>query len=274
MSTPDINDEMLVALADGEMGEVEAGKLRAQIEADPELAQRYADFVETRALLSASFGSAADEQIVPSGTDPIAAMILASANAQEPIRSRPQLKLAASNESVPASGTQKTAPRHLSGRTWWQLPAAAAIAFVCGLAGANLLPSTETDRVIAGIDDPAFNIGIAELLAKLPSGKTVELAAGQQQTRLTMIATHRVENGETCREYRLERTGASRHSEIRVSCRHGETWTTTLVAAEPAQDGGFATASAAAETAEQFLATLGSAGPLSDDDEKTALGLK
>ncbi|GAA0306083.1 anti-sigma factor family protein [Rhodovulum strictum] len=50
-----VSDEMLMALADGELNDTDAQRLHDRIDADPELARRYADFVETRALLRAAF---------------------------------------------------------------------------------------------------------------------------------------------------------------------------------------------------------------------------
>ncbi len=51
----EVSDEMLMALADGELSAPDAQVLRQRIQSDPELAARYADFVETRALLQAAF---------------------------------------------------------------------------------------------------------------------------------------------------------------------------------------------------------------------------
>ena len=76
----EVSDEMLMALADGELTETDAGRLHRRIQADPDLAARYADFVETRALLQDAFppepvpdrliaavlqGGAAQDNVVP-----------------------------------------------------------------------------------------------------------------------------------------------------------------------------------------------------------------
>lgn len=50
-----VSDEMLMALADGELSETEARVLRELIAADPDLAARYADFEMTRNLLQDAF---------------------------------------------------------------------------------------------------------------------------------------------------------------------------------------------------------------------------
>ncbi len=48
---------MLMALADGELNATDAQHLRARIAQDPDLAARYADFAQTRALLQDAFAS-------------------------------------------------------------------------------------------------------------------------------------------------------------------------------------------------------------------------
>jgi hypothetical protein len=51
----EVSDEMLMALADGELDSAQAAALRARIARDPELAQRLAVFTETAAALRAAF---------------------------------------------------------------------------------------------------------------------------------------------------------------------------------------------------------------------------
>ncbi|MDO8882642.1 anti-sigma factor [Pseudotabrizicola sp.] len=53
--TEEVSDDMLMALADGELPETDARTLRQRIEADADLAARYAIFAETRAMLQAAF---------------------------------------------------------------------------------------------------------------------------------------------------------------------------------------------------------------------------
>lgn len=51
----EVSDDMLMALADGELDDAQADVLHRIIAVSPELAQRYGDFVETRALLQEAF---------------------------------------------------------------------------------------------------------------------------------------------------------------------------------------------------------------------------
>ncbi|MDU0342963.1 anti-sigma factor family protein [Bosea rubneri] len=53
MTKPEVSDEMLIALADGELSAGEAERLHALVTADPELAERFAILAETRFLLEA-----------------------------------------------------------------------------------------------------------------------------------------------------------------------------------------------------------------------------
>ena len=53
--TEGVSDEMLMALADGELGQPEADALRARIAREPALAARYAVFTETAEALRAAF---------------------------------------------------------------------------------------------------------------------------------------------------------------------------------------------------------------------------
>lgn len=51
----EVSDDMLMALADGELPETDAARLHERITADPALAARYAVFVDTRSLLQQAF---------------------------------------------------------------------------------------------------------------------------------------------------------------------------------------------------------------------------
>ncbi|MGO4664712.1 anti-sigma factor family protein [Bosea sp. 2RAB26] len=60
--TSAVSDEMLLALADGELEKATADALHARVMAEPELAERFALFVESRALLEDAGSS---DQAVP-----------------------------------------------------------------------------------------------------------------------------------------------------------------------------------------------------------------
>lgn len=50
-----VSDEMLMALADGELNDLEAARLRQRLAADPALAARHQEFVRTRAVMQEAF---------------------------------------------------------------------------------------------------------------------------------------------------------------------------------------------------------------------------
>lgn len=53
--TEDVSDAMLMALADGELNELDAARLRQRLAADPDLAARHLAFVQTRAWMQQAF---------------------------------------------------------------------------------------------------------------------------------------------------------------------------------------------------------------------------
>lgn len=56
MTRPDeVSDDMLMALADGELHGADADRLRTLVQADPDLAARYAVFTRTRRLMQGAF---------------------------------------------------------------------------------------------------------------------------------------------------------------------------------------------------------------------------
>ncbi|CAM3194981.1 anti-sigma factor [Paracoccus nototheniae] len=86
--TPDEDlDAMLMALADGELDDPTAARLRARIAADPALAARFAVFTDTRDSLRAAFPP-------QSAPDPLIATIMAGAQPATvlPFRRRPALR--------------------------------------------------------------------------------------------------------------------------------------------------------------------------------------
>lgn len=55
----EVSDEMLMALADGELNESDAQRLHNAIATNPQIAARFADFVNTRQLLQAAYPTTA-----------------------------------------------------------------------------------------------------------------------------------------------------------------------------------------------------------------------
>lgn len=140
MTRPDeVSDDMLMALADGELNEIEAARLRRLIAADPALGARYRDFAVTRNLLQEAYPL----EPVP---DRLRAAVMAEAPRVVPLRS---------------------GMRHLAG---WGMALAASLVLVLG----GFVAGRGTG---AGAVDVA--VATADLLTgaetRLPDGSTVRV---------------------------------------------------------------------------------------------------
>jgi hypothetical protein len=140
-----VTDEMLMALADGELDAATARDLAARVEGDPELSRRYAVFARSAEAARAAYADA--------------------------LREEPPAALA---DAIRRHGRPVARP----GRGWsdaWQLPLAAGIALVAGLTG----------YVMRGADEGPREAGFAALdaafaaLSDAPSGRVVEIDGAQ-----------------------------------------------------------------------------------------------
>ncbi|MFN3663551.1 anti-sigma factor family protein [Yoonia sp.] len=149
--TNEVSDDMLMALADGELNDTVAQRLYRRIEADPDLAARYADFVETRALMQVAF----PPEPVPERL--IAAVVQAGA---------PQHKV------VPMR-------RRSVGAPVWGMALAASLVLAVGgfLAGRSTVPVT------AATDE------IGAMTASLPTGDEIQLPDGTMARVLASYET-------------------------------------------------------------------------------------
>lgn len=150
-----IDDEALMALADGELSAEDAARVQKAVDADPDLQQRLRQFTETRRLLGALRSSSAEVSV----DDPLVAMIRKAQEASE-------------------NPFQQPAPANLNRRPWLAIAASAALAVVAvGWLGLNR---------DAGLSDP-----VVAALDQLPSGQSQALDDGQT---LTMIASYRADD--------------------------------------------------------------------------------
>lgn len=239
MTTPGrstLSDEDLMALADGELPPERAVALRAVLATDLAAAERFADFVEARALANAILVDTASKPGASTGE----------------VRPRPQL--------VSARPAAKTRPRFD-----WRVGLAAAAGLIVGvplgIAVMNVAP--------LGSDAPQFarDTDLARALSTLATGQTVTVGTAAA----TILATHRTGADTLCREVLLSEAGAGglRPVSTLVGCRAGDTWRIIAAFPEPAA-GGYAPASGQ-DLADGLLRSLGSRGPLSAQDEASAL---
>ncbi|MDF3856420.1 hypothetical protein ACDP63_23200 [Paracoccus sp. P2] len=233
-----IDDETLMALADGELEPGRAEAVRRAVAADPELQRRLHRFAETRRLLGTLRTGAA-------GEDPLAGMIRAAASAApEPA---PQAA------PCPPAPAPRAPAANLNRSPWLALAASAALA-VLGLGwwewsgrGGEGLPGAE----LAALDE-------------LPSGEVRVLADG---TEISMIASFQLPEGQLCREYE---TARERMLRIVLACRDAEGWQARFAARSEADGADYRPASGP-ESIEATLAALDAGEPLTPEDEALAL---
>lgn len=235
-----IDDEVLMAFADGELAGAEREAVASAVKGDPLLQARLKAFTETRARLG--------DLSEPVGSDPRDAALIALINSARDTR------------DVHSSDVHSSAKPSLSGwfgrhrpeaanLTWRPYAAAAVAAFaVLGLGwqlGSNdPLPATGlTQSVIAALEST-------------PSGQDA------LDGNLTMIASYNMADGSFCREYQM----AEPALDAVIACRQAGGWEERLVVAAQASEG-FAPASDGMEAVDRFLRDAGAGHPLSAQEE-------
>lgn len=236
MTRDDVSDEMLMALADGELPEDQANALRARVERDPALAARYAVFAETRSLL----GAAMHPGPVP---DHLVQTILTAPADEEP--SPVVVPFAARRSMVaPLLGTAL----------------AASLALLVGLAGFEL-----GRRAVPG-PAPGDTLAAVHAVSLTPTGVTVALADGGSARALGSFDT----DAGLCRAIIAERPGGG--GERIVACQSDGAWRVMLSVAS-ATGTSFATASDhAVEVVDGMLDLLGAGAALTPEEESQRLG--
>ncbi len=242
-TTPEeVTDDMLMALADGELSGETAAELRRRIAGDPELAARFALFETGAADLRAAFdpGPVPDRLLRAIADTPMGT----TGGTVTPLRRRAAAGLARPG----GAGAARLA-----------MAASVILALATGfLAGRNLAPSAPgglaTDRAGAA----------AGALAALPTGGETTLATGVTARVLGSFQTDRG----LCRMIAI-RDGAA--EDRAVICAAGSDWTVAL-RVQAGGEGGFVTASDdTAGVIDAFLDRIGAGAALTPDEEAAAL---
>ncbi|WEF24209.1 hypothetical protein [Paracoccus sp. S3-43] len=229
-----IDDETLMALADGELDGAEAARVSAAIADDPEAQARLRRFAETRARLRALSAPPAGQG---DDNDLIARIRAASVPAQAPAAPAPATPgVAANRNRAPWAAIAAGLTAALVGLGWWQMGGAPA-----GLEQAE----------IAALDS-------------LPSGEAAVLEDGRD---LTVIASYRTAEGMFCREYETARDA---RVTVSVACRDGGGWQRQFASVMTATDG-YVPASGDLAALDDWLARTGAGDPLTPEDEAAAL---
>ncbi|KNX42775.1 hypothetical protein ROTO_06240 [Roseovarius tolerans] len=233
----DIDDDTLMALADGEIDGDEAARLHAQIASDPALADRYALFTQS--------------------ADWVKAAALANPEAAVSPDLEARIREMAATTSPEAGNV---VPLHRPAPRWQPMAMAASLALAIGLsAGLLLAPGAqETGATL-------LSSAVQERLGTLPSGAEDRLPDGR---RMSVVASFTDSAGAFCREYETDAEGGTGH--VGVACRNGAEWSLRIAIATHSAGDGYAPASSL-ETLDAFYAASGASQPLSAEAERERL---
>lgn len=234
MKPAEIEDEMLMAYADGELDAATAARVEAALEQDEALAERLGVFLNTRSALKAAFDPA----------PPVS----------------PQLEAAVRGMAAPAPQVVALTARRTARPVWQPVAFAASLALAVGLGAGWFLNGP------AGIGAPQLALapGAAAVLAELPSGRSADLADGHS---LSVIASFEDAQGTLCREIAQDGAGGSL---LAVACKAGAAWELRFAIAAGSGGESYRPASAP-EALDAWLAATGAGAPLPPEAEAEAL---
>lgn len=260
MTRPPLSDETLMAYADGELDADGVATVEAAIQADPEIADRVALFDLSRQKLTDGLGEA----------ESVPAALLASVKAmaakheaenQHDRPSEPSV-IAFPARAEPPQATPRATQRVTPG---WQLPLAASIALLAGLAVGPFLPwsgdDTTSQIAMTGLDTP----GLTAALTSVASGQRIVLEDGSE---LEAIASFEDGAGTLCREFELDQP--SGQTLVSVACHQNEAWSLRFAVAAGQNNDGYAPASSL-EALDGYLTAIEAGEPLGLEAEADAL---
>jgi hypothetical protein len=227
-----VSDEMLMALADNELTADRAAQVRAAIAADGELARRFAQFAETRSLLSRVHHEAIAE--------PVPAHLLAAVAAAD----------AADARVVPLR------PRPPAG--WRRLALAASVALMLG----GVVGFT-----IARLTAPAGHAGLALVGPAAPALAAAlerDLSGGRRafgQGEISVLHSYPMADGRPCRDFLIAGEGAD-GTFSGLACREDGIWRLRLVLAHAPRSPGALQPAGSDPLVQELLDRLGGAAPL------------
>ncbi len=229
--TKQVNDEKLMALADGELPEAEARALQSRIRTDPVLAVRFEVFVRTRRALAEALdpGPVPDYLVKTIQDTPVGNPRAATVT---PFRSRPII-----------TGSR------------WGLALAASLFLTVGLGGFEL------GRRLAPMTAAPDSIAAVRTISEIPTGREITLATGGVARVLGSFDTA----VGFCRLIALA-DGSETHERI-VACRTNDSWRVMLSVAIDGADTYLPASDTAVGLVDDLLDSLG-AGPALELDEE------
>ena len=253
--TPEFDDDILMAYADGALPPDEAARVARAVAADAGLAER------VRAMSEAARIVARDLPLPPI-PDALAAR-LAATGLPMPGQAAP-----APGDTVVAFRPRATSRPKVTGGQGLALAASLVLALGLGFGLGALRGGPEAaPGDLAALSEPA----VLTALSTLPSGESVELAQGGS---LTAIATFTIDDGTLCRETEYHRPDGP--SLVTVSCRaegeSTEAWNLRLAVVAAAVEDGYLPASSL-DALDGWMGATGAGAPMSAPEEAAALGL-
>lgn len=233
----EIDDETLMALADGEITGDAAVRLHARIAANPALAARFAVFTQTGHRVNAA--ARADPDAIVS--DDLGARVR-------------KMGAAASRAADTVVPMHSPAPR------WQPMALAASLALAVGLAAGAVFMSGAPNTSPLGLTPE-----LTAQLGTLPSGMQAALPDGRE---VSIIASFTDGAGAFCREY--ETTAAGRTAYVSVACRDESDWSLRFAMATAPSGDGYAPA-ASLDALDAFYVASGASQPLSAEAEQAFL---
>lgn len=243
-----IDDERLMAYADGALPPNEAAEVERMIAADAGLAAKVAAFSDSRALVKQALG------VAPPVPDRLAATIRAMAEADAAKRQAP----GEAAQVIDLASRRRTVP-------FWQLPIAASVAMTVGILGGWVGKPESTgagDLSVALIEEGA----LVDALASVTSGERRDIGDG---VGFTGIASFLDGAGQLCREFEHDR--AQGDTVVAVACHADAGWSVRFAVATAAADDAAYVPASSLDTLDAWLTANEAGAPLSDDEEAAAL---
>jgi hypothetical protein len=284
MTMASINDETLMAYADGQLDEASAREVAQAIAQDEGLAKRVSVFKRTAQAVKEAVGPA------PAVSDDLLARVQASiAKAQasqatkpEATPVRPALPLA--NDQPIAQRFEHTPPANQSSWRMFAAVGSLAIGVLAFMAGRETADTTMANAPLAGpglvlTADATQVQQWQDALRSLPSGDKRALPGSRNaDTQLQMLASFRAASGQLCREFSWS-SAAQSNTINGVACHQGQealpkdgkggAWQLTYAAVSQAGEG-YQPASAQ-NALDAYVSSIGGSAVLNAEQEREAL---
>jgi hypothetical protein len=242
-----IDDETLMAYADGQLTAEEALMVDKAMAEDEDIAERVAMFMDSRAAVQNAFRE------LPPVPAELTARIRAMAEASAPQAAADS----APSNVISLASRRRTVPL-------WQLPIAASIALAVGFFGGwTGAPGEQSGGglAVASIEDSA----VVAVLETEKAGARRQISSGAE---VAVIASFVGTDGNLCREFEHDDAG---RTVVAVACHRDDTWTVEFaVAAAATDESGYAPASSL-DALDAWMNASEAGPPLSDADEAAAL---